>query len=86
MSIDLGKYHQTLAQINPIRVNGKVSEIIGLIVEGVGPAASIGEICGIYSSSEDDNPVIAEVVGFRNICNVLQNLTPSGELLLCRVD
>ena len=27
-----------------------------------------------------------EVVGFRHICNALQNLTPSGELLLCRVD
>lgn len=65
MLIDLGKYHQALTQINPIRVNGKVSEIIGLVVEGIGPAVSIGEICGIYSSPEEDNPIIAEVVGFR---------------------
>jgi len=65
MLIDLGKYHQALGQINPIRVNGKISEIIGLVVEGTGPAASIGEICGIYSSAENSKPVIAEVVGFR---------------------
>jgi len=65
MPIDLKKYHQALAQINPIRVNGKISEIIGLVVESTGPAASIGEICGIYASPEDDRPVIAEVVGFR---------------------
>ncbi|MDR2861114.1 MAG: flagellar protein export ATPase FliI [Syntrophobacterales bacterium] len=65
MLLDLQKYHQALAQINPIRINGKVSEIIGLVVEGTGPSVSIGEVCGIYSSSEDENPVIAEVVGFR---------------------
>ena len=65
MLIDLEKYHQVLAQINPIRVNGKVSEIIGLVVEGTGPSVSIGEICGIYSSHEKSKPIIAEVVGFR---------------------
>jgi len=65
MLIDLEKYHQALAEINPVRVNGKISEIIGLVVEGTGPSVSIGEICGIYSSPDDDKPVNAEVVGFR---------------------
>jgi len=45
--IDFAKYHRSLEQINPIRVHGKVSEIIGLVVEGHGPAASIGEVCMI---------------------------------------
>jgi flagellum-specific ATP synthase len=62
--IDLSKYHERLDQINPIRVHGKVSEIIGLVVEGHGPAASIGEICGIYPGTSDI-PLPAEVVGFR---------------------
>ena len=51
--------------MNPIRVNGKVSEIIGLMVQGHGPAASIGEVCGIVPVNSD-TPVEAEVVGFKN--------------------
>ncbi|HLZ19493.1 MAG TPA: flagellar protein export ATPase FliI, partial [Smithellaceae bacterium] len=51
--------------MNPIRVNGKVSEIIGLMVEGHGPAASIGEVCGIVPVNSED-AVEAEVVGFKN--------------------
>ena len=42
--IDLSRYETILGRMNPIRVNGKVSEIIGLMVEGNGPAASIGEV------------------------------------------
>jgi flagellum-specific ATP synthase len=64
MYTDFEKYHRVLERINPIRVNGKVSEIIGLVVEGHGPAASIGEVCGIYPTGSD-KPVNAEVVGFR---------------------
>ena len=45
--IDLSRYEAILKRMNPIRVNGKVSEIIGLMVQGNGPAASIGEVCGI---------------------------------------
>lgn len=63
--IDLSRYETILNRINPIRVNGKVSEIIGLMVEGNGPAASIGEVCGIVPVNSD-KPVEAEVVGFKN--------------------
>jgi len=63
--IDLSRYETILGRMNPIRVNGKVSEIIGLMVEGNGPAASIGEVCGIVPVN-GDAPVEAEVVGFKN--------------------
>ena len=62
--IDFAKYHRRLDQANPIRVHGKVSEIIGLVVEGHGPAASIGELCGIFPGGTD-KPLPAEVVGFK---------------------
>ena len=52
-----------LACLNPIKVSGKVGQIIGLVVEGHGPGASIGEICEIQSG--DNGPIAAEVVGFR---------------------
>ncbi len=63
--IDLSRYEHILKRINPIRVNGKVSEIVGLMVEGNGPAASIGEVCGIVPVN-GDLPLEAEVVGFKN--------------------
>jgi flagellum-specific ATP synthase len=62
--IDFAKYHNILGQTNPIRIHGKVTEIIGLVVEGNGPAASIGELCGIFPTGSD-KPVTAEVVGFK---------------------
>ncbi len=64
-AIDLTRYENILKRMNPIRVNGKVSEIIGLMVEGYGPAASIGEVCGIVPVNAE-MPVEAEVVGFKN--------------------
>jgi flagellum-specific ATP synthase len=62
--IDFAKYHRVLGQVNPVRIHGKVTEIIGLVVEGNGPAASIGELCGIFPSGSA-KPVTAEVVGFK---------------------
>ena len=64
-AIDLSKYEKLLKRINPIRVNGKVTEIVGLMVAGCGPAASIGDVCGIMPVN-GDIPLEAEVVGFKN--------------------
>ncbi len=64
-AIDLSRYEKLLERINPIRIHGKVSEIVGLMVEGNGPAASIGDVCGIVPVN-GDHPLEAEVVGFRN--------------------
>ena len=62
--VDYAKYHRLLDQVNPIRVHGKVSEIVGLVVVGHGPVASIGEICCIFQEGSD-KPLPAEVVGFK---------------------
>jgi flagellum-specific ATP synthase len=62
--IDFARYHRLLDQANPIRLYGKVSEIIGLVVEGNGPAASIGQLCGIFPGGAEQ-PLPAEVVGFK---------------------
>lgn len=62
--VDLAKYHQVLEQIAAIRVHGKVNEIIGLVVVGHGPVASIGELCGIFPANSE-KPLPAEVVGFK---------------------
>lgn len=70
------KYLEVLQSIDPIRTNGKVTQVIGLMVESEGPEASIGDVCYIYPAKAG-KPIIAEVVGFRNN-KVL--LMPLGEL------
>jgi len=64
LKIDLSRYHRILDTGNFIQIHGKVSEIVGLIVEGHGPAVSLGEVCAIYPAGRE-KPVTAEVVGFR---------------------
>lgn len=70
------KYKEQLKRIDPIRVNGKVTQVIGLTVESEGPDASIGEVCLIYPN-KGAKPIKAEVVGFREN-KVL--LMPLGDL------
>lgn len=45
---------------------GKVLRVVGLMIESVGPAANIGEVCYIHASSNDRAPIVSEVVGFNN--------------------
>jgi flagellum-specific ATP synthase len=66
-----------IASINPIKVWGKVTKIIGLVVEGYCPAASIGSLCQLTPLNEDNDPVFAEVVGFKDSRALLM---PLGEL------
>nr|WP_027414596.1 flagellar protein export ATPase FliI [Aneurinibacillus terranovensis] len=70
------KYLSVLQTLNPIRINGKVSQVIGLTVESMGPNVRIGEICNIYPVGSKI-PVPAEVVGFKDN-KVL--LMPLGDL------
>ena len=59
-----------------IREHGKVRQVIGVLVESRGPLVAVGETCRIrYKRSAE--PVLAEVVGFRDD-NVL--LMPLGEM------
>lgn len=73
---DVAKYMEQLRHIDPVRVNGKVTQVIGLTVESEGPDASVGDVCYIYPY-KSAKPLKAEVVGFRDN-KVL--LMPLGEL------
>lgn len=65
-----------LRSLDPVRIAGKVTQLIGLTIESEGPEASVGDICHIYPN-RSRKPIEAEVVGFRNN-RVL--LMPLGEL------
>lgn len=65
-----------LLSIDLIRQNGKVRQVIGVVIESLGPAMSVGETCKI-AYKRNAEPVLAEVVGFRDN-KVL--MMPLGEL------
>jgi flagellum-specific ATP synthase len=62
-------------EIDPISAQGRVSKIVGLMIESAGPRASVGEYCHILTRSKREIP--AEVVGFRDSTTLLM---PLGEL------
>ncbi|MDE2573513.1 MAG: flagellar protein export ATPase FliI [bacterium] len=59
-----------------IRSNGRVRQVIGVVIESLGPQMAVGETCRI-SYRRNAPPVLAEVVGFRDD-KVL--IMPLGEL------
>ena len=75
-AIDIKRYHKIVADLDPIRANGKITKVIGLVAEANGPISRVGSICDIHSRG--DMPKIrAEVVGFKGN-RVL--LMPLGEI------
>jgi flagellum-specific ATP synthase len=66
----------SLNQLNPLRVRGKVTKIVGLVIEGYCPQATIGSICEIMSLYGKSS-IWAEVVGFREKVALLM---PLGEI------
>jgi flagellum-specific ATP synthase len=61
---DFERCHRMIEQVRPIKMYGKVNQIIGLVVEGQGPCSSIGEMCEIYANGNGE-ALSAEVVGFK---------------------
>jgi flagellum-specific ATP synthase len=57
-------YQEIVRKAIPIRRYGQVNQVIGLVIEGLGPAAAIGDICQIQLRGKGDS-IPAEVVGFR---------------------
>ncbi|MCE5273902.1 MAG: flagellar protein export ATPase FliI [Syntrophaceae bacterium] len=73
---DFKRHILALQELEPIQVRGKVTNIVGLVVEGHGPGSAMGGMCEIYSKAKKDS-IMAEVVGFRDK-RVL--LMPLGDL------
>ncbi|MEN8906404.1 MAG: flagellar protein export ATPase FliI [Clostridiales bacterium] len=64
LKIDLKKYYDLLENINLINYTGRVTKVVGLTIESIGPEANIGELCYIIPMKGDS--LKSEVVGFKN--------------------
>ena len=77
MEVNIKKFTEAIQNCESIKMSGKVTQVIGLVIECKGPHVSIGELCYVCSRFENVEPIPAEVVGFRE-GNVL--LMPIGEM------
>jgi flagellum-specific ATP synthase len=62
-SINLLKYQKALEDSDFIECSGKVSKVVGLTIESIGPEVNIGELCKIKGQRKT---IMAEVVGFKD--------------------
>ena len=73
--IDLSRYLATVQGAKPVRFHGKVTQVVGLVIEGFCPETAVGSLCEVHSAGSE--PIPAEVVGFRDNKTLLM---PLGEL------
>jgi FliI/YscN family ATPase len=61
--LSLDWYLARLQQVEPAPISGRVSRVVGLVVESIGPRARVGEICELRGAGA---PLPLEIVGFRD--------------------
>lgn len=81
-TLNLEKYSKVLDASDPIKLNGRVKQVVGLVIESQGPTASIGEMCYIHSK-KSNHTVRAEVVGFKNESVLTMPLGEMGNIEPC---
>jgi len=64
VNISLDPYLSALEAISPLRWGGKVTEVVGLLVESLGPNVAIGDFCEVLTTS--GRTIRTQVIGFRN--------------------
>ena len=63
LELSLAPYRQAAGGANLIRSCGIVQEVIGMVIEGLGPGVPVGGICSVEVNNSES--LLAEVVGFR---------------------
>jgi flagellum-specific ATP synthase len=64
LPLSTDKYHDIVNTATPIRANGRVKKVVGLVVEASGPASQIGCVCDILTEG-GNGKISAEVLGFK---------------------
>ena len=92
--VDLYKYLRALDGFEPMKYRGRITKVVGLAIESLGPRGSIGELCYIETP---ERVIKAEIEGFREGATLLMPLgeiqkispgcqvTASGDVLKIRV-
>ena len=75
LKIDWKKYEETLNSCQPIKMEGKIVKVAGIVAQADGPGMSIGSLCSIKNSNGLSTP--AEVIGFNDKSVIVM---PFGEM------
>jgi flagellum-specific ATP synthase len=78
--IDFSRFTAAVNRSQPVRMEGEVVELVGLIVESRGPAAAIGDFCEIRTRG--GRAIRSQVIGFRNGRVLSMPLEETGGLCL----
>jgi flagellum-specific ATP synthase len=63
MTERLARFHHRLEELHSVRWEGRVTKVLGQVVESEGPVCSVGEACAIAAAGDQLYP--GEIVGFR---------------------
>jgi len=86
---NLSPYIESAARAEVLILEGSVVKVAGLVIEGEGPAASVGDICHIFPQA-DCGLIEAEVVGFQEgrvqlmPLGALQGIVPGSRIVPTR--
>ncbi len=75
--LNIDKFIDAIHDCSSVKLTGKVTQVIGLVIESQGPTVSVGELCYVSSHTPGVPPIPAEVVGFREGYVMLM---PVGEM------
>lgn len=82
----LEEYSKVIDNTDPIKLNGKVTDVIGFVIVSVGPNVSLGEICKVVDRSGNEI-CKSEVVGFKEgkvlsiALGEIQSISPSCQIV-----
>ncbi len=85
-SLIQSRFQSTIKETNTLQVSGKLSKVVGLVLESNGPKAPIGEIC-VLRDKNGNEVSRSEIVGFKDenkilsmVLGDLQNISPGMEI------
>lgn len=64
-TFSLAKYQRCLETACTIQASGKVTDVVGLVIEAQGPVSRLGTVCDIYTKGLS-HKITAEVLGFKD--------------------
>lgn len=82
----IDQFKSAILSSDPLKLNGKVSDVIGLVIVSTGPNVSLGEICKIVDRSGNE-VCESEVVGFKEgkvlsiALGEVQKISPACEII-----
>ena len=63
-ALSLARYAAALERISPLRWTGRVTELVGLLVQSHGPHVAVGDFCELETAA--GRRIRAQVIGFRD--------------------